>query len=94
MSIEVVRADSLGERGRHAAATLFAHGFAQDFTAFSREPDRLAAAFEPIILAERFYLALRDGEPAGIATLTEPDQEVFDPRWAPLRQHLGPVRGA
>ncbi|WP_147916319.1 GNAT family N-acetyltransferase [Ruania zhangjianzhongii] len=92
MSIEVVRADSLGEPGRSAAAALLAHGFAQDFTAVTRDPERLAAAFEPIIVPVRFHLALRDGDPAGITTLTEPDQEVFDPRWAPLRRSLGVLR--
>lgn len=93
MTIEVTRADRLGEEGRRAAAALLAQGFAEDFTAFSRDPDRLADAFEPIILPEHVYLALRDGEPAGITTLTEGDQEVFAPRWAPLRRRLGVLRG-
>src|SRR5699024_2727083 len=34
-----------------------------------------------------------DGQPAGIATLTGADQEVFVPRWAPLRHRLGVLRG-
>ncbi|HLR27108.1 MAG TPA: GNAT family N-acetyltransferase [Ruania sp.] len=94
MAIDVVRADILGGSGRRAAAALLARGFAQDFTAFSRDPDRLTAAFEPIIRPERFYLALHDGEPVGITTLTEGAQEVFAPRWAPLRRHLGVLRGS
>ncbi|HLS62466.1 MAG TPA: GNAT family N-acetyltransferase [Ruania sp.] len=93
MSIEVVRAEALGDRGRRAAAALLARGFAEDFAAITSDRDRLAAAFEPIILPEHIYLALRDGQPAGIATLTGADQEVFVPRWAPLRHRLGVLRG-
>lgn len=93
MTVEIRRADRLGEEGRRAAAALLAQGFAEDFTAVTRDPDRLAAAFESIILPEHVYLALRDDEPAGITTLTEGDQEVFAPRWAPLRRHLGVLRG-
>lgn len=93
MTIEIVRADALGDDGRRAAAALLARGFAEDFAAITRDRERLAAAFEPIVLPEHIYLALRDGEPAGIATLTEAGEEVFAPRWAPLRRVLGVLRG-
>ena len=93
MTIEIVRADALGDDGRRAAAALLARGFAEDFAAITRDRERLAAAFEPILLPERIYLALRDGVPAGIATLTEAGEEIFAPRWRPLRRALGVLRG-
>ncbi|WP_416566745.1 hypothetical protein [Nocardia testacea] len=42
---------------------------------------------------ERFYIALVNGEPAGLARLPEGDQTLFAPRWLEIRRHLGPARG-
>jgi ribosomal protein S18 acetylase RimI-like enzyme len=67
--------------------------FAEDFVAFSGDTGTLADAFEHMLLLERFYIALVDGEPAGLASLTEGDQTLFAPRWREIRRHLGFVRG-
>ncbi|UFU05408.1 GNAT family N-acetyltransferase [Ruania halotolerans] len=91
--IEVTRADSLGPAARHVVATLLASAFADDFASISTSTDRLARAFEHIVIPERFYVASVEGHPAGIATLTEGKQEVFAPRWAPFRNSLGAIRG-
>ncbi|MGP5126995.1 GNAT family N-acetyltransferase [Brachybacterium tyrofermentans] len=91
--ITIVRGDELGEPYRRAIAAVFTQGFAEDFSFFSKDPDVLADAFAPMLLLEHFHVACVDGEPAGLATLTNGDQEVFDPSAATLRRHLGPIRG-
>lgn len=53
----------------------------------------LANAFEHMILLNRFYVALVEGEPAAIASVTVGTQECFAPRWSEIRRHLGTVHG-
>lgn len=91
--ITIARGDELGEEHRLAVATVFAHGFAEDFSFFSKDPLVLAGAFAPMMLLERFHVACVEGEPAGLATLTVSDQQVFAPDARALRRQLGPVRG-
>ena len=91
--VEVRRGDELGERYRRRITEVYVRAFADDFVAFSRDPGKLADAFEHMLLLERFHVALVDGEPAGLASLTEGDQTLFAPRWPEIRRHLGPVRG-
>ncbi|GIG68756.1 GNAT family N-acetyltransferase [Phytomonospora endophytica] len=91
--IKVVRGDELGERHRRAITEVLVEGFAKDFAYFSKDPERLAAAFEHMLLLPRFHVALVDGEPAGVASLTTGTQECFAPRRAELRRHLGAIHG-
>lgn len=91
--IEVARGDALGEPYRHRITEVLVRGFAEDFAFFSRVPEVLAGAFEHMVLLERFYVALVDGEPAAVASVTSGDQECFAPRRAELRRHLGRVHG-
>ncbi|GGK93505.1 GNAT family N-acetyltransferase [Nocardia jinanensis] len=91
--VVVVRGDELGEDYRRRVTEVYVRGFAEDFVAFSRDTGKLADAFEHMLLLERFYIALVDGEPAGLASLTEGDQTLFAPRWREIRRHLGPARG-
>lgn len=91
--IDVKRGDQLGEHYRRRITEVLVRGFAEDFSFFSKDPERLADSFEHMMLLERFYVALCDGEPAAVASLTEGDQECFAPRWREIRRHLGPVHG-
>lgn len=91
--IDVQRGDQLGEGYRRAIVQVYVGGFADDFSGISRDSGALAYAFEHMLLLERFYIALVDDEPVGLASLSEGDQELFAPRWRQLRRHLGPVRG-
>ncbi|GAA1740921.1 hypothetical protein GCM10009809_40600 [Isoptericola hypogeus] len=91
--VVVERGDALGEPYRRRITEVYVRSFAEDFVAFSRDTDKLADAFEHMLLLDRFYVALVDGEPAGLASLTEGDQMLFAPRWPEIRRHLGPVRG-
>jgi ribosomal protein S18 acetylase RimI-like enzyme len=91
--VVVERGDELGEGYRRRITEVYVRSFAEDFVAFSRDTRTLADAFERMLLLERFYIALVDGEPAGLASLTEGDQTLFAPRWRDIRRHLGLVRG-
>lgn len=91
--VAVERGDRLGEAYRRRITEVYVRGFADDFVAFSRDTGKLADAFEHMLLLERFYIALVDGEPVGLASLTEGDQTLFAPRWREIRRHLGLVRG-
>lgn len=93
MSSEIRRSDELDESGRRRVAEVLVRGFADDFAWFSTDATRLADAFEHMVLPERFYAVLVDGEPAAIASFTVGDQECFAPRAAPMRRHLGRVHG-
>lgn len=94
MTIEVVRGDELGEDYRRAITEVLVEGFAEDFQFFSKDPRVLADAFAHMLILDRFYVALVDGVPAGIASLTVGDQECFAPEKAPIRRAFGRVRGA
>ena len=93
MKIEVGRADKLGEEYRHQIAEVLTQGFAEDFAFFSKNADVLADAFAPMLILERFHIALVDGEPAAIAVVTEGEQECFKPDRHELQRVLGPLHG-
>ena len=91
--IEVTRADTLGEPYRRRIADVLVGGFAEDFAFFSRDPATRTDVFAPMLLLDRFYVALVDGEPAAVATLTGPGEQVFAPVRQDIRRRLGLVRG-
>ncbi|CAM3282504.1 GNAT family N-acetyltransferase [Occultella aeris] len=91
--IDVVRADVLDEAHRRRIADVWVRGFAEDFAYFSSDPIVLGDAFAHLLLLERWYVALVDGEPAAVACLAEGDEEVLQPRAAEFRRHLGLVHG-
>jgi ribosomal protein S18 acetylase RimI-like enzyme len=91
--LEIARGDQLGEAYRHRIAEVLVNGFAEDFSYLSTDPGRLAGLFEHLILLERFYVVLLDGEPAAVASLTTGDEQCFQPRWREFRRHLGLYRG-
>lgn len=87
--IEIKRADELGENYRRRVAEVLVNGFAEDFAFFSKDAEVLAGAFEHMILLDRFFVALVDGEPAAIASVTQGDEECFEPSRRALQRQLG-----
>ena len=92
--IDIERGDALGEAYRRRITEVLVQGFAEDFAYFSKDPRVLADAFEHMLVLERFYVALVDGEPAAVASVTEGSQECFAPEKGPFRAALGRVHGA
>lgn len=91
--IETKRGDELGEGYRRRITEVLVNGFADDFAFFSKDPRVLADAFEHMVILERFHVALVDGEPAAIASVTEGTQECFAPEKRPIQRALGWMRG-
>lgn len=91
--IVVKRGDELGEGYRRQITEVLVRGFAEDFAFFSSDPEQLTAAFEHMLLLERFVVALAEGQPAAIASITSGEQECFAPRLPEFRSHLGLVHG-
>ncbi|MEJ1086742.1 GNAT family N-acetyltransferase [Microbacterium sp. Mu-80] len=91
--IATMRGDELGEGYRRRITEVLVNGFADDFAFFSKDPRVLADAFEHMVILERFHVALVDGEPAAIASVTEGAQECFAPEKRPIQQALGWIRG-
>lgn len=91
--IEVRRGDALGEGYRRAIAEVFVEGFGEDLAYFAKDPARLTGAVEHMLVLERFHVALVDGRPAALASLTEVGQEAIDHDARTLRGHLGLVKG-
>jgi ribosomal protein S18 acetylase RimI-like enzyme len=91
--ITIKHGDELGEDYRRTITEVLVHGFAEDFVFFSSDLEQLTAAFEHMLILERFVVALVDGEPAAIASVTSRDQECFAPRLPEFRRHLGLLHG-
>jgi ribosomal protein S18 acetylase RimI-like enzyme len=91
--ITIKHGDELGEDYRRTITEVLVHGFAEDFAFFSSDLEQLTAAFEHMLILERFVVALVDGEPAAIASVTSRDQECFAPRLPEFRRHLGLLHG-
>jgi ribosomal protein S18 acetylase RimI-like enzyme len=91
--IEIVPARELGERYRRPITEVFVDAFGPDFSWFSADPRKLADAFEHSLVLDVFYVALVDGEPAGIAACTDGRQQSVVFRGKHLRRHLGLVKG-
>lgn len=87
--IEIKRGDELGENSRRDIARVLVGGFADDFEYFSKDQDVLADTFAHMIILERFYVALVDGQPAAIASVTEGEQECFAPARREMQRALG-----
>lgn len=87
--IKIERADQLGEDYRRRVTEVLVRGFSEDFEYFSKDSEVLADAFEHMLLLERFYVALVDGEPAAIASFTEDDEECFAPDRRAIQRGLG-----
>ncbi|MGW9417124.1 GNAT family N-acetyltransferase [Cellulosimicrobium funkei] len=92
--IEIRRADELGESSRRRITEVLVRGFADDFAYFSKDPRMLADAFAHMLVLERFYVAVVDGEPSAVASVTEAAQECFAPEKRPFQDALGRVHGA
>lgn len=91
--IEIKRADALSGRQRSGIPSVLVRGFAEDFAYFSKDPAILERAFAHMIIPERFFVALVDGQPASLASVTEADQECFEPTRSEFQRHLGTWHG-
>lgn len=93
MTIEIERGDALGEEYRRRITGVLVQGFAEDFKFFSADTRVLNDAFAHMLILERFFVALVDGEPAAVASVTEDSQECFEPDRREIQRGIGGLRG-
>lgn len=92
-NIEIKRADELGERAKRNISDIFVDGFGHHLAYFSKNPAKLVDALEHMFVPGVFYIALIDGEPAGIATCARGDIPCINQRIKVLIKHLGFIKG-
>lgn len=91
--INVVRADQVEADVRHGLAEIFAEGFTQWLGFFSKDPKKIAAAFAHIFILDQFYVALYNGQVAGMAACTDGTSLSVKLDKKELRKHLGLYKG-
>jgi ribosomal protein S18 acetylase RimI-like enzyme len=94
MSIEVVRADKLGEPVRNKISDVFVAGFMQWLRYFSNDAQQLSRAFAHMFLLDSFFVAFVEGHIAGIAACTNGMAPSVRLSARELRRHLGLVKGS
>lgn len=90
---DVIRADLAGSGVRRRMAEIFAEGFSQWLGFFSKDPDRIAAAFAHSFVLDQFYVALYEGEVAGMVACTDGASLSLKLDKKELRKHLGYFKG-
>lgn len=91
--IEIKHALELGESARKSISDIFADGFGEHLAFFSKDKEKLANALAHMFVLDVFYVALVDGEMAGITACTDGTISSVNPSRQELRKHLGFVKG-
>jgi ribosomal protein S18 acetylase RimI-like enzyme len=91
--IEVKRASELGENSKKKISEIFVDGFGKHLTAFSKDYKKLADAFEHMFVLDVFFVAVIDGEIAGITACTDGKISCINHNKKELIKHLGFLKG-
>jgi len=91
--MEIKRASEVGENIRKKISDIFVDGFIQWLQYFSKDSEKLSRAFAHMFILDSFYVALIDGEPAGMAACTDGKTPPIRLQSRELRRHLGWIRG-
>lgn len=90
--MEVIRADELDNPGP-VLASMFVEGFGQHLQYFSKDPKRLAAAFEHMFLPDHFFVAVEDGVVIAMAGIASGNELALKLDATQLRRGLGLFKG-
>ncbi|WP_246131886.1 GNAT family N-acetyltransferase [Paenibacillus hemerocallicola] len=91
--IEIKRASELGEMARKKISEVFVDAFGKELQFFTKDKKILADAIEHMFVLDAFYVAVVDGEIAGITTCTNGPVLCIDHNKKELRKHLGFYKG-
>lgn len=91
--IEIRRASELGENTRKKISEIFVDGFGKELTFFSKDSKQLARALEHMFVLDVFYVAIIDGEIAGITACTNGRMTSTVSNKKELIKHLGFLKG-
>ncbi|CDQ38088.1 MULTISPECIES: GNAT family N-acetyltransferase [Virgibacillus] len=93
MVMEIKKASELEKNVSHDISSIFVDGFGEHLTFFSKKRETLTAALAHMFVTEVFYVAIIDGEIAGITACTDGHILSVHPNKQELRKHLGFVKG-
>ncbi len=90
----ITRADKADMEVRGEISKIFAEGFTQWLSYFSKDKDKIARAFAHMFVLDQFYVAIAENKIAGMAACTDCRtwSVLLDSK--ELRRHLGFIRGS
>jgi ribosomal protein S18 acetylase RimI-like enzyme len=91
--MEIKQASEFGDNIRKKISDIFVDGFIQWLQYFSKDSEKLSRAFAHMFILDSFYIAVIDGQPAGIAACTDGKTPPIRLQSKELRRHLGPIMG-
>jgi ribosomal protein S18 acetylase RimI-like enzyme len=91
--MEIKQASEFGENIRKKISDIFVDGFIQWLQYFSKDSEKLSRAFAHMFILDSFYIAVMDGQPAGIAACTDGKTPPIRLQSKELRRHLGLIMG-
>ena len=91
--MQIMRASEFGPDAKRQMGDIFADGFYQWLNYFSKDKVKLANAFRHMFNLELFYVAVINGEMAGMAACTDGKARSVHLDGKELRKHLGLMRG-
>src|SRR5690554_6714303 len=90
----VIRADKLDLDVRLQISEIFAEGFTQWLGYFSKDKNIIAKAFAHMFILDQFYVAIVNGEIAGVTACTDGKSLSVRLNKKELRKHLGFFKGS
>ena len=90
----IMKADKTHLDVRKQMGEIFAEGFTQWLTFFSKDQNIIAKAFAHMFVLEHFYVAVIDGEIAGVCACTDGQSLSVKLNKKELRKHLGFYKGS
>jgi hypothetical protein len=87
--IEIKHASELGENSKKKISEIIVDGFGKHLTFFSKDDKKLAEALEHMFVLDVFYVAMIDGEIAGITVCTNGKTSSINHNKRELIRHLG-----
>lgn len=91
--MKIIRASELGNDTKMKISEIFVDGFFQWLNFFSKDKDKLAKAFSHMFNLKVFYIAVIDGEIAGITSCTDGKVSSIHLENKELKKHLGLFMG-
>ncbi|MEH7379171.1 N-acetyltransferase [Bacillus sp. JJ1533] len=93
LKFTIVKANKTDLDVRKQMSEIFAEGFTQWLVFFSKDKHIIAKAFAHMFILDQFYVAIADGEIAGVAACTDGKRSVKLNK-KELRKHLGFIKGS
>lgn len=90
----IVKANKTDLDVRKMMAEIFAEGFSQWLIFFSKDKNVIAKAFAHMFILDQFYVAIENGEIAGITACTNGNKKSVRLNKKELRKHLGFFKGS